>query len=308
LLLPATPMAALCAFSATFSDKAVERVSRALLSADSPELQWSAQQLYLAARKKWPQSFKLPLESETAPEALSNIISKLADDKLPLNSSEISEVALLDASPRQEFDLLAESIYPYSSLSLDEIVEEVSDWSYAQKYESLKSAAAEPSLLMEKTRYKFDLITDHLVFSEVISRVGVPNPQSQNPSPRNGYDVPSILEVAEIDELYMSCFDESLKLYSLLQQIDRDDLAIYATLLGHKLRWQLNVNATELKSLFEHKPNISMSSLVEKMRDKVTEVHPLIWEVLYPSDKTHKLAAPKNRVKPAKRRPSKKSR
>ena len=306
LLLPATPLSALCSFKAVFSQTAVNRVSSSLLSNDAEELQWTAKQLYLAARQKWPAEFKTALESDTAPEPLNNIIAKLAEEHLNTNSRDSTEAKLLEALPRQEFDLLAESIYPYSNLSLDEISDEVSDWSYAQKYESLKQAAGDPSLLLEKVHYKFDLISDQIVFSEIINTAVANNIQSQTPSPRYGYEVPAFIEDAGVDELYIECFDESLKLFSLLQQAGKDDLTIYTTLLGHKQRWQLSVNAQNMKTILDHKSSDSYNKLTAAMAESLAEVHPLIWEVLSGIVLPQNNRLPrKNRVKPSKRRPAK---
>jgi dTMP kinase len=306
LLMPVTPLAAIASFQASLSPKSVKRVCSALLSNDADELQWAAKQIYLAARQKWPDEFSGPLESESTPEALNNIISKIADERLTFNSADTEAVKLLEASPRQEFDLLAESIYPYSSLPLDEIVEEVSDWSYQQKYDSLKQASAEPGLLMGKTTYKFDLLTDQLLLAEITSLISDSNPQSQNPSPRNGYEVDQLLEEAGIDDLFVACFDESLKIYSLLQAAERDDLAIYASLLGHKLRWQLNLNALEMKALLEHRSDNKYRLLIEALKDKAAEVHPLMWDVIYNNASPSSSPKSKARVKPSRRRPSKK--
>lgn len=306
LLLPVTPMSAICGFTANLSPQSVRRVCSSLLANDSEELRWSAGQLYLSARQKWPDEFRAPLESTNVPEPLNEILSKLSDDRLPFNSSDNQEVKLLEASPRLEFDLLAESIYPYSNLSLDEITEEVSDWSYQQKYESLKQASADPALLLDKIHYKFDLLTDQLVLEDVFSQTSVKNLQAQSPSPRNGYDVPSEIEDAGIDELYISCFDESLKLFSTLQQAQKDDLTIYSTLLGHKLRWQLSVNASEMKNILDKSGSDGYNRLRAKLRDKLAEVHPLTWEVLTEAggNPSSLKNAHKNRVKPSRRRKS----
>jgi len=301
LLLPATPLAALNSFKIEVSPQSVRRLCASLLANDSLELQWAAKQLYLAARQQWPDTFKAPLESETAPESLNNIIAKLADEKLNLNTSDLQTVKLLSVSPRLEFDLLAESIYPYSTLSLKEIIEEVSDWSYQQKYESLKQAAVEPGILLDKINYKFDLITDHMLLEEVTSLIAS-TPQAQNPSPRNGYDVPSILEAVGIDEAFIECFDDSLELFSALQSAERDDLTIYSSLLGHKLRWQLSVSAQDMKAILDHRNSDKFTALSKAMFEQVSEAHPLMWEVIdgdrSPST-THN-----NRVKPSRRRTS----
>jgi len=305
LLLPATPLAALCSFKVEISPKSVRRLCASLLASDSLELQWAAKQMYVAARQQWPESFKNPLETETAPESLNNIIAKLADERLAFNSADTQSVKLLSASPKLEFDLLAESIYPYSTLSLEEIIEEVSDWSYQQKYDSLKQAAAEPGLLLDKINYKFDLITDHLLLEEISSLIGGGSPQIQNPSPRNGYDVDPALEAAGIDELFIECFDESLKLFSTLQKADRDDLTVYSSLLGHKLRWQLSASAQEMRTLLDHRGDEPYKNLTKIIREQISEAHPLMWEVIY-EDFASSASSHINRVKPTKRRPSRK--
>jgi dTMP kinase len=302
ILLPVTPMAALCEFDAVFSPRAVEMTASRLLAGDTRELQWTAQQIYLAARQIWPQHFKQSLEAANNPEPLNNIISQLVEDRLSLNSGDRQDVKLLEASPRLEFDLLAESIYPYSSLSLDEISEEVSNWSYQQKYESLKNAANDPSIL-SKVHYKFDVISDQLTLAEASASARLTDIQVQVPSPRFGYDVPDIIEAAGIDELYMECFDESLKLFSILQRADRDDLTVYATLLGHKLRWQFKSDADSLRRLLEKAGSPALRQLTESIREAVVEKHPLTWEVLSGVSQTAPIPKSRqNRVKPAKRR------
>jgi dTMP kinase len=303
LLMPVTPLSALCSFNASLSQRAVQRLASSLLANDSQELQWSAKQLYVAAKNQWPEEFKKPLESATNPEPINNIIAKLAEDKLSLNSSDKRDVRLLEALPRQEFDLLAESIYPYSSLSLEEISEEVSGWSYQQKYESFKEAAGDQSIL-EKIIYKFDLITDQILMNEIVGTAFVNSVQSQIASPRFGYEVPGEVEEAGIDDLYLECFDESLKLFSLLQQADRDDLTVYATLLGHKLRWQFSTDAKNLKLIFEHKYGTSGSGIIDYLKESVAEAHPLTWEVLSGAGTMPAaLRQPrKNRVKSSRRR------
>lgn len=309
LLLPVTPLSALSNFKAELSERAVSRVAGLLLANDSQELQWAAKQLYIAARRQWPEDFKAPLESAGSPESINHIIAKIAEDRLPLNSGAKEGVKLQEALPRQEFDLLAESIYPYSNLSLEEISEEVSSWSYPQKYESLKQAVANPAIL-EKINYKFDVISDQITMFEIAGSAVINNLQLQMASPRYGYEVPAILEDAGIDDLYIECFDESLKLFSRLQAAEREDLSVYAALLGHKLRWQFSVNAKNMKLIFEHKGGESYQKVINSLKESAEEVHPLTWEVLsaIQTPPSQAGASKKNRVKPSKRRPSKRSR
>lgn len=304
IMLSITPLAALTDFKATFAKNRLQAAAVNLLSSDLDEGQWAAKQLYLAARQTWPAKFKQSLESDSGPEPLNSIIAKLADERLPRGNAATNEVKLLEVIPRQEFNLLAETIYPYSNLSLDQIVEEVAGWSYQQKFDSLSQSLSQPSAHLEKVQYKLDVVSDQLVIGEVIDTADLFSLQVQSASPRYGYEVPEVLESAGVEDLYLECFDESLKLYSLLQTAERDDLAIYATLAGHKVRWQLAVDATNLKKVLTHNGSQSYKLLSEAIHEKVAEAHPLIWEALSgsqapvkPAVKTHG-----NRVKAHKRR------
>jgi dTMP kinase len=296
VLLPITPLSALTAFSLHLKKADIMSLAAHLLDDDSAELQWASKQLYMAARQRWPSDFDAPLESPEGPVSLNNIIAKLAEDRLPQVLSSGDGVKLLEARPRLEFDLLAESIYPYSTLSLDEIAEEVSAWPYNQKFDSLKEAASQPEVL-KNVRYKLDVLTDHITLNLVLKHVSQNRIKVQAFTPRYGYDIPQIIEAAGADAVYDACFDESLKLYSLMQGAARDDSAAYATLLGHKLRWQLNLSAHELKSLTED-PQLKDSPLTAAVSEKISEVHPLLWEIVSNSQPKSPPRNGKARIKP----------
>ncbi len=307
LALPLTPLASLTDFEISLSKTDIKPVASRLLASDSEEVVWAAKQLYLFARQNWPADFKAPLESGDDQLAINSVIAKLADERLPLNSSPDEPIRLLESSPRQEFDLLAESIYPYSNLSLAEISQEVSDWPYQQKYDSLRQALAQPGIL-SKVRYKMDVISDQLTLAEMAQALNLADVQVQAQTPRYGYDVAQIIEAAGIDEHYDTCFDESLRLFSLLQAAGRDDLAGYSTLLGHKARWQLNTDAARLRLVLgsDHKDSLISPAILEK----VVEVHPLVWEVLSGSQISMPKAGTngRQRVRPSHLGPSRKPR
>lgn len=305
LLLPLTPLGALSPFSVTVRKSDVEQLCGNLLAQETDEAQWAAQQLYLAARQKWPKDFKQALESNTPPEPIHNIIAKLAADRLPRHNSDSESVKLVEARPRHEFDLLAESIYQFSHLPHDEIAEEVSNWPYQQKFESLKQAAAIPGLL-DKVGYKIDLISDQITLGRLAETAQLESVQVQTLTPRYGFDVPTIIEEAGLDDLYNECFDESLKLYGQLQSAGREDLAPYAALMGHKVRWQLSTNAQKLREIFKLSSEGSISPLTAEIYEKVSEVHPLLWEIIaaeaVPAAKLRQKSKP--RIKESHRRPN----
>ena len=303
ILRPLTPLAALAPFDIKLMKSDTKSVCGELLAQDSDEAQWAGKQLYLAARQKWPQDFKQPLESKSGPESINHIIAKLATERLPRHNSDSDSLRLLEARPRQEFDLLAESIYPFTNLPLEEITEEVSGWPYQQKYDSLKQAASVPGLL-KKAIYKFDVISNQLSLGQIAKAAELKSIQLQSLTPRYGYEVPAVVEELGLDDLYNECFDESLKLYSLLQSADMVELAPYVTLLGHKARWQLNVNAQNLMQLFSQTQPGPYAQLLSTLQERVSEVHPLLWEIISHESPAAQLAPQtgRNRVKPSRQR------
>ena len=103
-------------------------------------------------------------------------------------------------------------------------------------------------------------------------------------SPRYGYDMPSLVEEAGLEELFQKCFDLSLELYSTLQAAGYQLEAQYATLLGHKMRWKVTYNAREAFHFHELRTSPQghpgYRKLVLEMHEKLAEVHPLIAEAM----------------------------
>ena len=89
--------------------------------------------------------------------------------------------------------------------------------------------------------YEWDFLTEFGLLQdwpdEVRSRVKL-----QALTPRYGYDVPTEIEAAAI-------FDQSLQLQSTLQARGFTTESQYATLLGHKQRWNIVITWNELSRL-----------------------------------------------------------
>lgn len=309
LMQPLTPFAALSSFDIRLKKEHIRPLASRLLAADAAEMQWAAKQIYLAAKRLWPEDFRQPLETAEGPESINSILLKMGGEKLSLDSYSGDDVKLLEVYPRQEFDLLAESIYPYSSLSLREISEEVSDWPYQQKYESLKKIIAQQEIL-EKVRYKMDVISDHQTLAAMAKAARLKYIQVQPLTPRYGFDVPYVIEDARLDDLYNHVFDESLRLYSLLQSAGREDLAGYTTLLGHKTRWQLETTAANIKPALD---NLKKLKITAQIHEKISETHPLLWEIMsgmvlksaFAEKNTRNRVKPYHQRRPKRRKPKK---
>jgi len=99
-------------------------------------------------------------------------------------------------------------------------------------------------------------------------------------TPRFGYDMPKLIEDAGLVDAYEQCFALSLELHSYLQQAGYELEAQYATLLGHKMRWRVTMNAREAMHFNELRTSPQghpgYRKLVMQMHEKLSEVHPLL--------------------------------
>lgn len=206
-------------------------------------------------------------------------LESLIDHKLPIkgHSDDYSvSVRLARFHPRNELDLVPDLLYRSSQLSMDEVAKAVSKFTYAQKEQALLSGAKRAlnsdMTILPYVNYTWDLLTSVkdqiLVISQNSGQV-----TKQILSPRYGYDMPKVIEEADLVEDFEKCFDLSLKLHSLLQSKGYESEAQYATLLGHKTRWKLSCGLQEVLDLKELR---NSHELVQEMLEKITEVHPLI--------------------------------
>ena len=214
-------------------------------------------------------------------------IAKLADKYLPQISMDHESVNLVDVSMRNEMELVPYILYQESALSMSEIRKEVETWKYEQKLEVFQAYIGErlnrrhkPGRAFEHLEYTFDIICDYGIFRDLQRHRMVEGLDWQELSPRYGYDVPQLIQDAELVEKFQKCFDLSYQLYSRLQALGLYNEAQYAVLMGHKMRWKIGYNARqafhfhELRTSPQGHP--AYRRLVKAMHDKIAEVHPLI--------------------------------
>lgn len=212
---------------------------------------------------------------------LANVgVAQLAPKLLKETYSTVqAPVTLTHISPRNELDIVPDILYPFSGMALQEIESAVATWNYDQKAAVLIAYLTDPTRdrsALEKVRYQFDLVSD----VAAISALGNVTITWQALTPRHGYDMPKLIEDAELSELYERCFDMSLELHSTLQATGYTDEAQYAVLLGHKARWQLSMGgyeALELYNLLKFKRNHGPhKSVFARIHETIAERHPIL--------------------------------
>ncbi len=204
-------------------------------------------------------------------------LTKLAQDNLPANHATPTEaVQLTDIWPRNELDLVADILYGHTDLPLNELRAQTAAWPYNRKLEVMEAALAAGAStdILHKVHYTWDVSSSYADLHNLQKALGA-FAQHQPLTPRFGYDVPEIIEAADLTEQYQLCFDASLELYSLLQKAGFEHDSQYATLAGHRVRWQLTTTATDLATL----PAGISPSTVTKMHDKITPAHPILAEL-----------------------------
>ncbi|MEI6237703.1 MAG: FAD-dependent thymidylate synthase [Candidatus Saccharibacteria bacterium] len=278
------------------SAQAIENLIMRLLADELPEARLTGKNILKEARKVMPAFLERADKPErggaiTAYNANRQLaLNKLAEELLPNEHSiQSEEVTLVDYSPKNELDAVADMLYEHSNMSIKEISKSVDKWPYKQKVAVFKAYIGErlnrrqkPGRALENIHYRWDIICDYGIFRDLQRHRMVEDLAWQKLSPRFGYEIPEIVEKSGVVDLFIKNFDLSLALYSKMQSTGFELEAQYATLLGHKMRWKVSYNAREAFHLHELRTvpqgHPGYRKLVGQMHDKLLNVHPLLGE------------------------------
>ena len=183
-------------------------------------------------------------------------------------------VKLINCTPRNELDLLPAMLYESLDLPMNEVKTTVEKWSYEVKshlfidyvrqYPNGKALAG--------ATYEWDFMAEFGLLQDLPDEVRS-HVKLQYLTPRYGYEMPSEVEAAGLNDEYDAIFDQSLQLQSTLQARGFTAESQYTTLLGHKQRWSIFLSAANQKVFCN-----SASSIAENILAIVHERHPLIWK------------------------------
>lgn len=213
-------------------------------------------------------------------------LRKIANDFLDNTHAALKlEPALVAVWPRNELELLPYILYEYGNSTLASIQETVQSWPIARKQDVLMHYVSrhlyDLTSPLRTVRYTWDIVADYetimQAFGAGCTAVG------QEYTPRLGYEVPALIEEAGLSEQFEHCFMQSLQLHSTLHAAGFTAEAQYATLLGHRQRYRLTTTATQLNALRSVR-----SDTIQTLRQKVTELHPLLHTYPAPTDEVAK--------------------
>lgn len=280
------------------SGQALESLIMHLQSDELPEARRAGDTLLREARKSIP-TF---LERADKPDRGGALVAyrantyaamqKLSNEKLSQHLGSLDDdITLVDYWPKNELDLLPHMFYEHTSLSLQDIKQELSSWTYEQKMDAFRTYMGErlnrrhkPGRALEIAHYSWDLLCDYGIFRDLQRHRMVDAFDWQNLTPRYGFDIPELVENAGLSDEFEACFDLSAALYSEMQQAGYELDAQYATLFGHRLRWKITYNAREAFHLHELRTtpqgHPGYRKLIKAMHEKLSEIHPLLTDAM----------------------------
>ena len=289
------PVAVESNISVHASGQALKRLITHLQSSTLTEVRIVGEQVLSEARKVTHDDHIFPAPRDNGNRIDASSAIKLLADKLLPNTYTTSKeaVALVQCTPRNEFDVVADMLYEYCDLPINDLRQEVSNWPYERKLIVFNtymgdhmSTRHHTCSALETISYNFDVVCDYGVFCDLLQPDVLLNSLVSQPlTPRIGYDTPELIEAAGLSNVYEECFDLSLGLYSKLQAVGNQLEAQYTALLGHKMRCKISLNAREAllwSALHDKTPQThpAYRELVEAMQTKIAEVHPLIGEAI----------------------------
>ena len=205
--------------------------------------------------------------------------------------TEPANARLIGWSPLNELDLVPDMLYEHSQLSHSDLVRQVSRWSYRRKRQVFEAYIGErlnrrqrPGRALEKAHYSWDIVCDYGIFRDLQRHRMVDDLTWQKLTPDYGYTVPNLVEKAGLADHYHQAFEISTQAYRQLLKAHGPEVAQYATLLGHRMRWKVTYNAREAFHLHELRTSPQghpgYRQLVLAMHSQLTEVHPLLAQAM----------------------------
>lgn len=288
---PVLPVATKSTVGIFASGQALDSLIMHLLSEPLLEAREVGQQILTEARKVVPAFLERTDKPERGGASVAyratnrQAMRDLAAKYLKPGTIESDPVTLVNYWPKNEFDLIPEILFEASAASLEDIYLQVGQMSHEQKSEILSAAIGErlnrrhkPGRAFEITHYEFEITGDYGTFRDLQRHRIVDALEWQRLTPDLGYDVPELVKEAGFEADYQKCFDLSETLYHKLMNGGLEAEAQYATLLGHKMRYRLVLNARaafhflELRTSPQGHPGYR--KICQMMYNKIAEVHP----------------------------------
>lgn len=189
-------------------------------------------------------------------------------------------IQLISHSPINEFAVLESFIYTESDNSESAVKRFTDELNYEQKSKLLNkiSMSNSETSSLKSINYSWEIVSEYSQYFDLLTQVNFENITIQKPTPRYGYEIPTQIEEAGLGDIFQQSYDLSLELYSLLQAAGFESQASYAALLGHRARYKITLNYSELKRLSSIKATSSLKTILKDAKLQASEVHPILWQ------------------------------
>ncbi|MCB1251342.1 MAG: FAD-dependent thymidylate synthase [Acidimicrobiales bacterium] len=171
--------------------------------------------------------------------------------------ADLPAVDLVDFDPDAEIKVVAEALYPHSSLPERTIEDRVRAMGVDDRLAVLRAYAGErsnrrhrPGRALERPFYRFDIVADYGAFRD-LQRHRMLTIDWQALTPRHGYDRPEAVEAAGVGEAFDAAMARSAALFDDLATQFPTAQASYAVCLAYRLRFSMQLNAREAMHLLE---------------------------------------------------------
>lgn len=177
-------------------------------------------------------------------------------------------VKLVEASPLNELEIVRLGTYAQSGQSWADNLELADSLTYDQKEQQLLAMLGSGRQL--EFGYRFELVAEPLIISELNSKRLFSSLIAQVPTPAHGYNIPKINDGG----ILQRCFDMSYELYSTLQS-SLPASAQLACLYGHRQRYLVTLSVNELNQLYDRQAKYTTPALnvIKFMRKEISLKH-----------------------------------
>lgn len=276
------------------SAQAIDNMVMNLLSQDLPEANQAGREILAEARKRYGIFFErtdLPGRGEAISDHRRQTRRDMGRMARKL-SGEVGEVGkfkaeLIDYTPKDENEVIAHMLYPHSSLSLQEIQQQVAGWDEYERTAAIdfyvgdrQNRRHKPGRAFEIPHYTFDLVCDYGCFRDLQRHRMVDALEWQPLGHELGYIVPDDVQAAGMADLYHQTHQIARDLHSKLEAAGYTNEAQYSTLLSNLMRWKITMNAREAMHFIELRTQPAGHPgyrwLANLMYNELHQVHPSI--------------------------------
>lgn len=283
------PVATNSTVGMVMSAQALEALILRLLSEDNLESKAIADKLLTEARKVAPAFFeRTDREDRGLATAMyyqnkNQALKEISESLIGYDDS--AEVVLLNYFPKDIDLLLASCLFDTTALDYQNILNQIHSWSKDKKQEIIKAYVGKrynrrhkPGRAFEMLHLHWQITSDYGSFRDLQRHRMLDNFTWQKLSPRLGFEIPELVKKAGMAEVFEEAFDLSFSLYHLLFSQGYLEIAQYATLFGHRMRYSFIENLREAFHLHELRTSPqghpSYRRIVGKMQQELAKVLP----------------------------------